>query len=1215
MILSFSLGRTPSRTALGCRRLAMVLTCLMVLAPPSSAQPAQDSIPFLDAAPFARVCAWDPQRDIGVRANRLEEISADDLVLATDLVPDVQGHYRAESAANGEACIGLEWLEARPLTRLRIHLQTAPAHPCKIQFWQGETVWQGRWVSIDGQLAADGSVWTFTPVKPGALYWKVRWIIPAGDQPVTVAGFEALTSSSMTASRFCIQSDPARPREIGELELYNGQILGQSQLKKSWDMGAPLELLVHHVDLGALRQVRADRTLIRFRLRGAGFAVAIDDILERGPVYLPHAGLFVSRLPAATSIEEHKRGIVGKQTVLQRVRQMPDQTRERAMHVTHCDPRLDAGRMMISLACDNAKFVTEPNGTVFYFENFDSDEKGHRPNYTLAPMFGNRRVLGQSQAWGLLGLDRAAHANPAAALALQINRKKYAKGLGHHASGDLVFDVSEGYARFEAEVGLQWQGGNAPGTVVFQVLVDGEKRFDSGVMREGDDAKPVAVPLAGAGVLTLRLTDAGDGLGFDAGDWCDARLIRADAVEPVYLTELFTPTPEFKRHLEGGWLPAPVTTTTIGGIEYRQRMFVVPLAAENLPTAPRWLNPNPLGVVELTIKNHQHEPTDVDASFLLSMGSGNPQPPACETIAQRTSLVADGQLIGMFDATEFAASRVRAQNGRFSISGSLPANGSARCYVYLPAWKATPDQQGGLAGGERLFDRFKAYWETIMAPAMQIELPDAWLADVIRANQVHVLLAARNEQQGRQVEPWIASDRYLVAIDSEGNSPIRGMQYWGHFDYARRSFEYSFSHYQPEGFMTMGYTLMGSGWHLWTMGEYMQLARDDAWFGAVADKPAGMCRWVMAQLAKTRRLKPDGRPLPEFGLMPPGVQADWNAYAYYFYANSYFYAGLKATGQALDRMGHPEAGAVLAAADQLERDVRRAFAQTQALAPVVPLQNGTWVPYYPASVYTPGPMADFYPGQDGNRSWAYDVDLGPHHMIPLGTMPADAPEGDWIMDHMEDVQFLESGWGGYPADRNHADWFDMGGFAKVQPYYARNAEICALRDDVKPFVRSYFNTLASLIDGTALSIFEHFSNFCYNKTHETGYFLHQSRTMLLTERGDELWLAPFVTDQWLHDGMRVRVRNAPSFFGPVSYTIASAVGSGHMDALIEPPTRPGLKAIVLRLRHPEGRAIRSVQVDGQPHAAFDNARQIVRLAPSARPISVRVDYELEVGSR
>src|SRR5690606_25800022 len=113
------------------------------------------------------------------------------------------------------------------------------------------------------------------------------------------------------------------------------------------------------------------------------------------------------------------------------------------------------------------------------------------------------------------------------------------------------------------------------------------------------------------------------------------------------------------------------------------------------------------------------------------------------------------------------------------------------------------------------------------------------------------------------------------------------------------------------------------------------------------------------------------------------------------------------------------------------------------------------------------------------------------------------------------------------------------GFAKVQPYYARTGEVYAMRDDIKPFVRTYFNSAMSLVNREDLSLWEHFMNGAYNKTHETGYFLHQSRLMLVQERGNELWLAPFITNQWLRDGMEVKVTQAPTTFGIVDYTIAS----------------------------------------------------------------------------
>jgi len=47
--------------------------------------------------------------------------------------------------------------------------------------------------------------------------------------------------------------------------------------------------------------------------------------------------------------------------------------------------------------------------------------------------------------------------------------------------------------------------------------------YDSGVVRPGP-ATPVTAAVAGARLLTLRVTDAGDGKNFDHADWADALL-------------------------------------------------------------------------------------------------------------------------------------------------------------------------------------------------------------------------------------------------------------------------------------------------------------------------------------------------------------------------------------------------------------------------------------------------------------------------------------------------------------------------------------------------------------------------------------------------------------------------------------------------------------------------------------------------------------------
>ncbi|MCC6487318.1 MAG: hypothetical protein IT364_07445, partial [Candidatus Hydrogenedentes bacterium] len=206
-------------------------------------------------------------------------------------------------------------------------------------------------------------------------------------------------------------------------------------------------------------------------------------------------------------------------------------------------------------------------------------------------------------------------------------------------------------------------------------------------------------------------------------------------------------------------------------------------------------------------------------------------------------------------------------------------------------------------------------------------------------------------------------------------------------------------------------------------------------------------------------------------------------------------------------------------------------------------------------------------------------------------------------------QFLESGWFYYPEEGNQADWFNLGGFAKVQPYYARNAEVYALRDDVKPFIRSYFNAVVSLLNREDLSLWEHFMNGAFNKTHETGYFLYQSRLMLVMERGNALWLAPFVPTQWLEDGKTVDVQDAPTFFGPAGFTIASHAKQGFIEATIAPPERRKPEEIVIRLRHPEGKRLLSAEVDGARDFRVIPDESTVHVMPGSRPIKVKAQYE------
>jgi len=665
---------------------------------------------------------------------------------------------------------------------------------------------------------------------------------------------------------------------------------------------------------------------------------------------------------------------------------------------------------------------------------------------------------------------------------------------------------------------------------------------------------------------------------------------------------------EWRRRLAKSWLPAPKVSFKSGGVQYRQTTFVVPLDESSPSNSPHWQRLRATCLNEFEMENTSSATADVSLALRLMENAKNDVKAEWQPVETGAIVSLNGRLVAFLEVYQSGSLELEFMDGEAVLRGRLRPGEIVACKVHLPAWELSPEEYRTLSGSQNWFAMFEGYWKEVMAGSMQIELPSELLTDVIKASRVHIMLAARNEKAGSLVAAWAASDRY-GEIDSESHAVLRGMDMMGHHDFARRGLDHISNLFKPTGELTKGYTLVGTGEHLSTVAEYFQRTGDRDYVEKHLGEIVNACHWIIENRKTTKRYDQEGEKLPEYGLMPPGVSADWTRFAYRFYNDANYCAGLREAGKLLTHFEHPEAKTILEDAEEYSRDIVRAYRWAQSRSPVVSLDNGDWVPHYPSMLHTFGRVKEFFPGEDGNRSFCYDIELGAHHLAANHILPAEGRDAAWIMNHMEDVQFLYSGFGAYPEEENRENWFHLGGFGKLQPFYTRAEDIYAIHDDVKPFIRAYFNSLSSLLNTENLSLWEHFNHVAaWNKTHETGWLLAQTRTMLVLERGEDLWLAPFVTDQWTQDGMKIDVRNAPTRFGPVDFEIISHVADGSIEATIIPPTRRAPKQIVLRIRHPDGQRMRSVLVDGLPHEDFDASLDTVALRPTRRAISVRVEY-------
>jgi len=132
-----------------------------------------------------------------------------------------------------------------------------------------------------------------------------------------------------------------------------------------------------------------------------------------------------------------------------------------------------------------------------------------------------------TQGWQVTRNDASITGRP-----LSIGGRRFEKGLGTHAPGEIVYAFNGTRKRFVADVGVDDHGGPA-GSVVFRVLLDGKNAFDSGLMRFGDAPKHVALDVSGVRELRLVVTDGGNGVQHDHADWANAAVDDVVVPHPV----------------------------------------------------------------------------------------------------------------------------------------------------------------------------------------------------------------------------------------------------------------------------------------------------------------------------------------------------------------------------------------------------------------------------------------------------------------------------------------------------------------------------------------------------------------------------------------------------------------------------------------------------------------------------------------------------------
>ena len=469
---------------------------------------------------------------------------------------------------------------------------------------------------------------------------------------------------------------------------------------------------------------------------------------------------------------------------------------------------------------------------------------------------------------------------------------------------------------------------------------------------------------------------------------------------------------------------------------------------------------------------------------------------------------------------------------------------------------------------EELYSQCKAFWQGKLDAAAKIHVPEERIDNMIKAGLLHLDLITYGDRDQGTLAPNVG---VYSPIGTESAPIIQYYESMGLTDQARRCLQYFLDTQQEDGSIVnfAGYTIE-TGAVLWSIGEYYRYTRDREWIEQNKPQILKACNYLLEWRRRNLKEKLRGR---GYGMIDGKVADPVDPY-HQFMLNGYSWLGLKRISVVLEDISDKAARPLAAEAKAWRQDILDSFHACLASSPVVPVSDGSWCPT--CSPWAESPTARFLLHKAENyRSHGTvmvpDGLLGPLHLIFTEVIDPDSRDSSLLLKHYRDV-------------------ICQGNTLFSQPYYGKHNYIQARLGQVKPFLNTYYYTVAPHFDHETGTFWEHYFKVSVHKTHEESNFLMETRNMLYMEDGDTLKLLNVIPRKWLENGRKIVLDSVLSYFGPVNLDVNSNVAEGEIRAHISCPGARKPSTVTVRLPHPDG--IKAIQTIG---GSYDPSTETVTL--------------------
>ncbi|MCD9022416.1 discoidin domain-containing protein [Cohnella silvisoli] len=483
----------------------------------------------------------------------------------------------------------------------------------------------------------------------------------------------------------------------------------------------------------------------------------------------------------------------------------------------------------------------------------------------------------------------------------------------------------------------------------------------------------------------------------------------------------------------------------------------------------------------------------------------------------------------------------------------IPAGGSQSVYIKVPFTFASITKVDAIEYDFN-YNYVRDYWTNLLSQGMTVNTPEQRVNEAYRAWRSYAFLNADGQNL------FDGSGFYDMEYGYSAQHQIRALDQDGYHADADVYLRKSLSQVSPAGLYTENFGVADQGALLTSLAHHYKLTRDAAFMSYAKPIVVNMANWI-----KNTRAAQTGTGALH-GLIYYAPYADHPAPAYAYFTDTSLCKGLEDAIEALQLAGYTaDANLFVAEAADYRSDILASMN-----ASVFVHDGFTYLPMFPQTheaILASNYRADDYYGM--NLSMVLDTNF----LDPNSTL------AQILINTLEKRGGLSLGALAWRGGIDHA--YALGYLDNVMQ-----------RNETEKGVLGLYGWLAYGVSQDTYGGVE-ITNHLFGDNHPTlphgfsnGEQMRLLQMMLLRTVGNELIVGQSIPRNWFEDGKTIQVQNAPSKFGPLSYTMSSNAASNKITVTLTPPTRNAPSSIKVKLRHPQSKSIVGVTVNGVTHTNF-----------------------------